>query len=101
MVCVSPGMFDTNVMVAPNSPSALAKHSTRPAMMPGGASGGGAAAKARKRMAARVEAAASSFASTASIERRIARTSNGNPMMPQASGAGPAERKHDADVGEE
>src|SRR3981081_957316 len=39
MVCVSPGMLDTKVMVAPNSPSALAKHSTMPAITPGSASG--------------------------------------------------------------
>src|ERR1043166_7121310 len=39
MVWVWPGMLDTNVMVAPNSPSALAKASTMPAMMPGKASG--------------------------------------------------------------
>ena len=32
-------MLETKVMVAPNSPSALAKHSTMPAMMPGSASG--------------------------------------------------------------
>ena len=38
-VWVSPGMLETKVMVAPNSPSALAKHSIMPAMMPGSASG--------------------------------------------------------------
>ena len=38
-VCVSPGMFETKVMVAPNSPSALANASTAPATMPGHASG--------------------------------------------------------------
>ena len=39
MVWVSPGMLATKVMVAPNSPSALAKQSTTPAMRPGSASG--------------------------------------------------------------
>ena len=39
MVWVSPGMFDTKVMVAPNSPIALAKPSTMPASTPGSASG--------------------------------------------------------------
>ena len=39
MVCVSPGMLDTKVIVAPNSPIALAKDSTMPAMMPGTISG--------------------------------------------------------------
>ena len=35
IVCVSPGMLETKVMVAPNSPSALAKPSTAPASRPG------------------------------------------------------------------
>ena len=39
MVCVSPGMLDTKVIVAPNSPIALAKPSTMPASTPGSASG--------------------------------------------------------------
>src|SRR3979411_1972617 len=39
MVWVSRGMFDTKVMVAPNSPIALAKPSTMPASTPGSASG--------------------------------------------------------------
>ena len=38
-VCVSPGMFETKVIVAPNSPRLRAKHSTMPAMMPGRISG--------------------------------------------------------------
>ena len=38
-VCVSPGMFETNEIVAPNSPSALAKPMMRPASRPGSASG--------------------------------------------------------------
>src|SRR3954463_4945513 len=39
MVWVSPGMLETKVMVAPNSPIALAKPSTMPASTPGSASG--------------------------------------------------------------
>src|ERR1700682_4893528 len=39
MVWVSPGIFDTKVMVAPNSPIALAKPSTMPASTPGNAKG--------------------------------------------------------------
>ena len=39
MVCVSPGMLATKVMVAPNSPIALAKPRIRPATTPGSASG--------------------------------------------------------------
>src|SRR6267143_167224 len=35
MVWVSPGIFDTKGMVAPNSPIALAKPSTMPASTPG------------------------------------------------------------------
>ena len=39
IVWVSPGIFDTKVMVAPNSPSAFAKASVAPAAMPGKLSG--------------------------------------------------------------
>ena len=39
IVCVSPGMLETKVIVAPNSPKALAKHKTTPAITPGSASG--------------------------------------------------------------
>ena len=55
-----------------------------PAMMPGSASGNVTVAKTRKRLAPKVQAASSNLTSTASIERRIARTSNGNPITPQA-----------------
>lgn len=34
-VCVSPGMLETKVMVAPNSPNERANPSTAPAKMPG------------------------------------------------------------------
>src|SRR3569833_3890197 len=39
MVCVRPGKLPAKVMVAPNSPSARAQHSTAPAPMPGAMSG--------------------------------------------------------------
>src|SRR5262249_25510475 len=38
-VCVWPGMLETNVIVAPNSPSALAKPIINPARIPGSARG--------------------------------------------------------------
>ena len=39
MVCVRPGKLPAKVMVAPNSPSARAQHSTAPAATPGATSG--------------------------------------------------------------
>ena len=59
IVCVSPGMLDTNVMVAPNSPSAFAKQSTQPAISPGNASGSVTVAKYAERLAPSVAAACS------------------------------------------
>ena len=87
MVWVSPGMFDTKVMVAPNSPIALAKPSTMPASTPGSASGSVTVRNTRQGGAPSVPAACSSLRSTASIDSRIGRTSSGNAMMPQASAA--------------
>jgi len=87
MVWVSPGMFDTKVMVAPNSPIALAKPSTIPASTPGNASGKVTVRKTCQGAAPRVPAACSSLRSTASIESRIGRTKSGNAMIPQASAA--------------
>ena len=87
MVWVSPGMFDTKVMVAPNSPIALAKPSTIPASTPGSASGKVMVRNTRQGAAPNVPAACSSRRSTASIDKRIGRTSSGNDMMPQASAA--------------
>ena len=49
-------------MVAPNSPSALAKASTMPAMMPGSASGNVTVTNDQKRLAPSVDAASSSRA---------------------------------------
>ena len=39
MVCVRPGKLPANVIVAPNSPSARAQHSTPPATSEGATSG--------------------------------------------------------------
>ena len=87
MVCVSPGILDTKVMVAPNSPSARAKHRTAPAMMPGKASGKVMVRNTRTRPAPSVPAASSSRRSIASSASRIGRTMSGKPMMPQDSAA--------------
>ena len=87
MVCVSPGMLETKVIVAPNSPIALAKDSTMPAMMPGRISGSVTTAKTQTGCAPSVPAASSSLRSTAAMDRRMARTSSGKPMMAQASAA--------------
>ena len=79
-------------MVAPNSPIALAKVRIMPAMTPGRISGKVMVAKTHAGFAPSVPAAASSRRSTASMERRIARTISGNAMTPQASAA-PVQRK--------
>ena len=83
MVCVSPGILETKVMVAPNSPSARAKASMVPAMMPGSASGSVMVAKLQNGLAPSVAAASSSRRSIASIDSRMARTISGNAMTPQ------------------
>src|SRR5216684_2994196 len=83
MVWVSPGMFDTKVMVAPNSPIALAKPSTMPASTPGSASGSVMVRNTRQGAAPSVSAACSSLRSTASIDSLIGRTSNGNDIAPR------------------
>ena len=59
MVWVRPGKLPANVMVAPNSPSALAQHRTAPAPMPGASSGRVTRVKAYHREAPRVAAASS------------------------------------------
>ena len=84
---VSPGMFDTKVMVAPNSPRLRAKESSAPVMIPGSASGSVTVRKTPARPAPSVLAAASSRRSIVSNESRIARTISGKPMMPAASAA--------------
>ena len=74
-------------MVAPNSPNALAKHRTMPAMMPGSASGSVTVANTCHGAAPSVALACSSRRSTASIDSRIGLTSSGNDITPQASAA--------------
>ena len=90
-------------MVAPNSPSALAKHSTMPAMMPGSASGSVTVRKTQNRLAPSVAAASSSRRSIASIDSRIGAHQQRKPHHAAGErGAGPAEREHDAEmVGQE
>ncbi|CSF70416.1 Uncharacterised protein [Shigella sonnei] len=84
MVRVSPGMFDTKVMVAPNSPRERAKASTVPTIIPGKVSGNVIVKKTRQRPAPSVLAACSSLTSTPSSARRIARTISGNDMTAAA-----------------
>ncbi len=91
-VCVSPGMLETKVIVAPNSPIALAKERMEPAITPGTISGRVTVRKTHRGCAPSVPAAASSLRSTDSMDSRIARTINGKPMMAQASAA-PVQRK--------
>ena len=89
-------------MVAPNSPSALAKHSTMPAITPGSASGSVTVRNVQRPLAPSVEAASSSRRSIASNDSRMARTSSGNAITPQASAA-PVQRNENTmpSVGEE
>jgi hypothetical protein len=86
-VSVSPGIDDTKIAVAPNSPSALAKPSTVPAMMPGRISGRVMVANTRRRVAPSVAAAASSRRSMPSSANRIGLTINGKAMTPAAIAA--------------
>ena len=58
-VCVWPGMFDTKVIVAPNSPRARAQHSTAPAASEGAISGTVTRRNTVIRRAPRVAAASS------------------------------------------
>jgi hypothetical protein len=85
-------MLETNVIVAPNSPSERAKARIAPVTSPGQASGSVTVKKTRARLAPRVRPAASSRVSTASIAWRIARTISGKPMIAAASAA-PVQRK--------
>ena len=86
-------------MVAPNSPSARAKHSTMPAMMPGSASGSVTVRNTQAALAPSVAAASSSRRSIASIDSRIG--AHHQRKAHDAAGerrAGPAEREHDAEM---
>ena len=80
-------MFETNVIVAPNSPIAFANDNTIPARMPGKINGNVMVAKTKLGCTPKVSAACSSFGSTASIASRIARTINGKAMIAAASTA--------------
>ena len=96
---VSPGMFETKVIVAPNSPIERAKPSTSAGQHAGQAQRQRdrreACATARRPS---VRAAPSSRRSTASIDRRIARTISGSAITAAASAA-PVQRniKRDAE----
>ena len=99
MVWVSPGMLETKVMVAPNSPIALAKPSTMPASTPGSASGsvtveehppGCRAQRARGLLQPLVDR----------FDRQPDRPHQQRKRHDAAGqrGAGPAEREHDAEM---
>src|SRR5688572_12365346 len=75
-VCVSPGMFETKVIVAPNSPSAFANPMIRPANTPGIARGSVMVRKTQSGLAPSVPADSSTCRSTPSMPRRTARTTN-------------------------
>ena len=87
MVRVSPGILETNVIVAPNSPSERAKASTVPTIMPGSVNGNVIVKNTRQRPAPRVRAACSSLMSTPSSARRMARTISGKDITAAASTA--------------
>src|SRR6266568_6048801 len=71
MVCVRPGKFPAKVIVAPNSPSARAQHSTAPAISEGRTSGRVTLQRTVQRLAPSVRAASSK---RMSIERSPAST---------------------------
>src|SRR3954469_3748680 len=87
MVWVSPGMLETKVMVAPNSPIALAKPSTMPASTPGSASGSVMVENTAARPPRGLAPAPSSRGSIASTARRIALTISGKPITAEARAA--------------
>jgi len=83
----SPGMFDTKVMVAPNSPSERAKPSTSEAQIPGRDKGTVMLVNVFQGPAPNVRAAPSRRRSTASIDSRIARTISGSAITAAAIAA--------------
>ena len=86
-------------MVAPNSPIALAKHRMAPAITPGRQSGRVMVANTQNGLAPSVPAADSSRTSTASIDRRMARTSKRKAHHRAGQRrAGPAEGEDDAEA---
>jgi hypothetical protein len=80
-------MFDTKVIGAPNSPRLRANESSAPVMIPGSISGSVTLANTQAGFAPSVAAAASTRASIASTDRRMARTINGNPITAAATAA--------------
>lgn len=84
IVWVSPGILDTNVIVAPNSPRLLAKAKTTPDKMPGIIKGKVIVKKTRHGDAPSVRAASSSLPSINSSDNRTALTRSGNAttLMP-------------------
>ena len=75
------------MIVAPNSPSARAKARVAPASTPGQHSGKVIVRNVRQRPAPRVRAALSSRRSTASSDKRIARTASGSAITAAATAA--------------
>ena len=80
-------MFDTKVMVAPNSPKERAKPNTVPVRIPGIVKGRVIVINTRQGEAPSVLAACSSFISTASIASLMALTINGKETIAAASAA--------------
>jgi hypothetical protein len=78
-------MFDTKVMIAPNSPRLAAKAVIAPATMPGDIDGSVTEQKTSRREAPSERAAASRPGSTPSNASRIARTWNGKVRMAAAT----------------
>ena len=87
MVCVSPGMFDTKVIVAPNSPRLLAKARIVPVSIPGKDSGIVMVKKTIIRLAPKVLAATSKPRSIVSNDSLTARTISGNAITAEAIAA--------------
>ena len=80
-------MFDTKVIVAPNSPNDRAKPRTSPAKTPGKESGKVIVKNTRQAEAPNVCAACSNLISIFSKESRIARTTNGKATTAEESTA--------------
>ena len=86
-VWVSPGIFPTNAIVAPNSPIDLAKDRTKPANIPGYARGSVMVKNILVSDEPSVFAATSRLESWASIRTLIGLTRRGKDIIEQASAA--------------
>ena len=86
-VWVSPGIFPTKAIVAPNSPIDLAKDKTKPANTPGYARGSVIVKNILIFDEPSVFAATSNLVSWASIKTLIGLTRRGNDIIEQASAA--------------